>query len=94
MDATVQIRIDSKTKQAVTKVFKDLGIDVSTGIKLFFHQVARTKSVPFPLLTENGFTPAQEKKILAESERTYKLFKAGKIKGHRTVESLFKDLNS
>ncbi len=44
---TLQIRIDPKTKKAAAKVFKDLGIDMSSGIKLYLTQVARKEAIPF-----------------------------------------------
>lgn len=44
---TIQIRIDPKVKKAAGKVFKDLGIDMSSGIKLYLAQVARKEAIPF-----------------------------------------------
>ncbi len=44
---TLQIRIDPKTKKAAAKVFKNLGIDMSSGIKLYLAQVARDEAIPF-----------------------------------------------
>lgn len=78
MNTTLQIRIDNKTKKDVTSIFNKLGMDLSTGVKIYFQQVLRSKSVPFPLITENGFTMEEEQKILSESKATNKLYKTGK----------------
>lgn len=62
--STVHIRVSDTTKEAVRKIFEKLGLDMSTAIKLYFHQVMLHKGLPFPLLTENGFTPEEEDSIL------------------------------
>ena len=50
-------------------MFKDLGIDMSSGIKLYLAQVAHDKAIPFkPRRTVNGFTPAQEARMIRETE--------------------------
>lgn len=94
MSNTIQVRVDAKTKRSVAKVFEALGLDVSTGVKIYFQQVLRQKAIPFPLVTENGFTPAQEKELLAESRRTRVLYAAGKRRPATSVEQLFKELAS
>jgi len=43
----MQIRIDSSTKSKAKKAFKDMGIDMSSGVKMFLHQVAVDKCMPF-----------------------------------------------
>ena len=61
---TIQIRIDEKTKKEAIKVFNDLGIDMSTGIKIFLKKVVTAQGVPFQLITENGLTIERELAIL------------------------------
>jgi addiction module RelB/DinJ family antitoxin len=84
MSNTIQVRVDQKTKRSVTKIFAALGLDLSTGIKIYFQQVLREKGIPFPLVTENGFTPEQEKKLLAEVKKTRQLYAQGKLKTYKT----------
>ncbi len=76
----MQVRIDAKTKKRVAGIFANLGLDLSTGVKIYFQQVVKYKGIPFPLLTDNGFTPEQENKILRESESTGKIYESGKRK--------------
>jgi addiction module RelB/DinJ family antitoxin len=61
---TIQLRIDKKTKAAASAIFEKLGMDMTSGMKLFLSQVVRTKSIPFVARTENGFTPEYEKKTV------------------------------
>ncbi len=65
---TIQLRIDKKTKNAAQAIFEKLGMDMSSGMKLFLSQVIRTKSIPFVARTENGYTPEYEAMILRETE--------------------------
>lgn len=84
MNTTLQVRIDSKTKKSAAKILESLGLDLSSGIKIFLNQVLRSKGVPFPIMTENGFTQAQEKKLLAMTRENEKLLRAGKLKTYAT----------
>ena len=75
MTTTVQLRIDSATKLKAQKVLEKMGLDLSSGIKMFLTQVIRSKSIPFVVRTENGFTPAKEKELLREIVLTNKYSK-------------------
>lgn len=44
---TVQIRIDQKTKLAAQKAFKSMGMDMSSGVKMFLTQVVKDQCFPF-----------------------------------------------
>ena len=57
INTTIQLRINKKTKEQAQNIFKKMGMDMSSGMKLFLSQVIRTKSIPFIARTENGFTP-------------------------------------
>lgn len=64
----IQLRIDEKTKKSAKKVLDKIGIDMTSAIKVYLKQIIITQGIPFPLLTENGLTPQQEKEILKASE--------------------------
>ena len=65
---TLQIRIDAKTKKASRKILEELGLDMSSAVKLFLTNVVNRKGIPLDLKTENGFTLAQEQALIAETE--------------------------
>lgn len=46
---TVQVRIDPKTKRKAGKIFADLGMDISTGMKVYLNKVVETEGIPFPV---------------------------------------------
>ncbi len=66
--ATIQVRIDPKTKKAAQKVLDQVGMDMSSAIKVYFNQIVISQGIPFPILTENGLTIQQEREILKASE--------------------------
>ncbi|MBI3633418.1 MAG: type II toxin-antitoxin system RelB/DinJ family antitoxin [Candidatus Vogelbacteria bacterium] len=65
---TIQIRIDSKIKREAKRTLEEIGLDLSSGLKLFLHNIAITQSVPLDLRTANGFTIRQEQEMLREAK--------------------------
>ncbi|MEI8230889.1 MAG: type II toxin-antitoxin system RelB/DinJ family antitoxin [Candidatus Peregrinibacteria bacterium] len=65
--ATIQIRTNPKTKKDAQKVLSKLGLDLSTAINVYLVQIVATQSIPFQIVTENGYTPAAEQKMLKEA---------------------------
>lgn len=93
-NSTVQFRIDKKIKRAVTDIFRSLGLDLSSGFKMYAQQVVKKKGIPFPLLTENGFTQEQEAQILAESRETEEIYRRGLRRPHKSVKAMIKEIMS
>lgn len=76
---TIQVRIDDRTKRASSKILEDLGLDVSSAVKVYLKQIIVTKGIPFPILTRNGFSVEEERSILqasAEAKRGKNVTKA------------------
>ena len=51
MNTTLQVRMPKKLKQDAEAVFKEIGIDASTVIRMFFAYIVRNKKLP-PELTQ------------------------------------------
>ena len=85
---TLQIRIDHKTKRDVQRVLERLGLDMSSAVKIYFRQISRVQGIPFPLVTENGFTTEQEDQLIKESNTILQSYKKGKISGYLSTKSL------
>ncbi|OGG60024.1 hypothetical protein A3C89_03925 [Candidatus Kaiserbacteria bacterium RIFCSPHIGHO2_02_FULL_50_50] len=85
--ATLQLRIDAKTKNAARKVFDEIGIDMSGAVKLFLTNVIHRQGIPLDLRTENGFTLAQEQALIAEVEEAKQ-----SSRKYATVDALMADL--
>lgn len=89
---TIQIRIDEQTKKEAQIVLDEIGFDLSSAIKVYLKQIANVGGIPFPLLTENGFTPEAERKLIRESNATLRAYKKGKVKGYKSVDAMFEDV--
>lgn len=47
MTTTLSIRIEEKTKKAAQKTLASMGIDISSAVKMFLHQVVLEEGMPF-----------------------------------------------
>lgn len=76
----IQIRIDTATKREAKKILDNLGIDMSSAVKLFFRQIINARNLPFELRGENGLT-LHNAELLRESiisaKNSTKSFKNG-----------------
>ena len=45
----IAVRVDDDLKKEATAIFNELGLDMSTAVKLFLKQSVLTKSIPFKL---------------------------------------------
>jgi addiction module RelB/DinJ family antitoxin len=81
---TLNVRIDPKTKAAASKALADLGMDLSTGVKIFLTQVATEKGLPFTPTKNPAAIRAKWDKELTDALKHGKVFKAG--------EDVLKDL--
>jgi len=71
-ETKINIRVDKKTKDKAQKTLEELGLDLSSGVKLFLHSVINTQSIPFDVRTKNGYTQNEELRILKEAEEALK----------------------
>ena len=79
-----QFRIDEQEKIETFEILHEMGIKPAQAVRLFFRQIRKTHSIPFPIeQTPNKKTA----KILLKNdkEKDYKSFE--------TVEDLFTDLH-
>lgn len=75
----LQIRIDSKLKKEAKSIFDQLGLDMSSAVKMFFRQTVNAKNIPFELRDENGFTLQNAEKLreaIVDAESNKKSFKS------------------
>lgn len=85
---TLSIRIDDKIKKDVQKLYKSLGLDMSSATKMFYSQSLICKGIPFQPLTSNGYTVEAEKRILKQSMEARKSKRV-----FHSVDELFDYLN-
>lgn len=81
---TINVRIEKKTKAAASKALASMGLDISSGVKLFLHQVITEQGLPF--------TPTKNPKALRAKwdKEVAEALKKGKV--YKNPRDLFKDL--
>ena len=48
----IAVRVDDQLKKEATELFNELGLDMSTAVKLFLKQSVLTRSIPFEVKLE------------------------------------------
>ncbi|MDP3900256.1 MAG: type II toxin-antitoxin system RelB/DinJ family antitoxin [bacterium] len=84
----LQVRIDKKTKAAAKKVLAEIGLDLSSAVKLLFKQIAKSGTLPIEIRDVNGFRPHKA----AELQEALVQAKASN-QGYTSVAGLMKALD-
>ncbi len=87
MTTTLQIRIDKKMKDAAQKTFHSMGLDMTSGVKIYLAQVVNEKRIPFPVMSADYWP--REKKLALIKEAKWAL-KYGKR--YTSVDELHADI--
>lgn len=81
---TITVRVDDNVKKEAMNVFRNVGIDMSTAINVYLHQVILHNGIPFSVIAE---VPNRETvKALKAAER-------GEMASFASIDALMEDLN-
>lgn len=75
----INIRIEEKTKRAASKALSHIGLDLSTGVKLFLRQVITEKGLPFTPTRNPAALRAKWDAEVAEALKSGKTYKSAKV---------------
>ena len=73
MDSTIQVRVEDELKNKSDELFKDLGTDTTTAIRMFLTQATATNGFPFEIKRQtesNPYVPMTETEMLAKLEQS------------------------
>ena len=56
--STVTVRVDEQTKQLATLVLADIGLDVSTAVRIFLRQIVNRGRMPIELVQDPFYSEA------------------------------------
>lgn len=73
---TINVRIEEKTKKAASKALADIGLDLSSGIKMFLYQVITEQGLPFQPSGKPRVSALQLDKEMKEALKTGKRYKS------------------
>ena len=72
MTTTLQTRIDAKLKRDAKKALGSMGLDMSTGVKMFLTQVVRTQSIPFQVFTFDNLSSKKKQALIKDTQHALK----------------------
>ena len=73
MASTIQVRVEDELKSKSDELFKDLGTDTTTAIRMFLKQAVAANGFPFEIkrqVESNPYAPMTEKEMLAKLEKS------------------------
>lgn len=79
--AQVNIKVDDQLKKDVSKIFDEMGLDLTTGIKIYLKKVQQEKRIPFNLESNQS-----------KLEQLAQRYQAGDQKVVSTLNGLFNTL--
>lgn len=71
MSSTIQIRVDDELKSKSDRLFKDLGTDTTTAIRIFLTQAVANNGFPFEIkrVEHNPYVAMSEEEMLEKLEK-------------------------
>lgn len=57
----LQVRIEEDVKNEAEAIFKNIGLDLSTGVRLYLNRVVKEKGIPFSMKEEEGKNESPDK---------------------------------
>ncbi|WP_334137571.1 type II toxin-antitoxin system RelB/DinJ family antitoxin [Muricomes intestini] len=95
MSSTIQIRVDDDLKAKSDSLFKDLGTDTTSAIRMFLTQAVANNGFPFELkrniMKQNPFIPLTEAELLSRLELSRKHADEGNL---RSADDVILDMRS
>lgn len=73
MASTIQVRVEDELKNKSDALFKDLGTDTTTAIRMFLTQAVAANGFPFEIKRQaetNPYAPMTEKEMLAKLKKS------------------------
>jgi DNA-damage-inducible protein J len=90
IQTTIQVRVEEKIKSKAADILNDIGLDLSSGIKLFLNEVIASESIPFIPSTKKAKELRyfeQYKKEMESAMKEGKRFTSGK----ELIDDVLKD---
>lgn len=95
MASTIQVRVDDELKIKSDRLFKDLGTDTTTAIRIFLTQAVANNGFPFEIkrnmVEQNPYKAMTEDEILERLDRSRKHCQEGRC---REAENVVSDIRA
>lgn len=90
MSSTIQVRVDDDLKSQADYLFKSMGTDTTTAIRMFLTQAVACNGFPYEVKAVNPYAPMTEDQVMAKLVHARKSASEGKF---QSAESVFEDLS-
>ena len=72
MASTIQVRVDDELKNKSDRLFKDLGTDTTSAIRMFLTQAVANNGFPFEIkrMPQNPYAPMPEELLMEKLEHS------------------------
>ena len=93
MASTIQVRVDDDLKKKSDTLFKELGTDTTTAIRMFLTQAVAHNGFPFEIkrISENPYLPLSEEQLLQKLELSRKHAEQGQ---YRNADDVISDMRA
>ena len=93
MASTIQVRVDDDLKKKSDNLFKELGTDTTTAIRMFLTQAVAHNGFPFEIkrISENPYLPLSEEQLLLKLELSRKHAEQGQ---YRNADDVISDMRA
>lgn len=96
MSSTIQVRVDDELKDKSDTLFKELGTDTTTAIRIFLKQAVANNGFPFeiklkPVNASNPYIPLDEEQIMDKLEKSRLQAQQGE---YRLADDMIADMRS
>lgn len=87
MSSTIQVRVDDDLKLKSDELFKELGTDTTTAIRMFLTQAVANNGFPFEIkrIANNPYAMMTEDEMLSKLEKSRRSASEGKYKDANEV---------
>lgn len=89
MASTIQLRVDDDLKNKSDQLFKDLGTDTTTAIRMFLTQAIAVNGFPFEIkrVSKSPFEALSEKELLSKLAKSREHAEQGMIQDASAMSS-------
>ena len=91
MSSTIQVRVDDELKVKADKLFKDLGTDTTSAIRIFLTQALAVDGFPFEIKRSNPYNALTEKEMLKKLETSRRHAEEGM---YRAADNILDDMRA
>ena len=93
MASTIQVRVDDDLKKKSDNLFKELGTDTTTAIRMFLTQAVAHNGFPFEIkkISENPYLPLSEEQLWQKLELSRKHAEQGQ---YRNADDVISDMRA